>query len=76
MITEKEHQSERQNELRLEWEREYDYLIMNVNRLKCEDDYTSALNRTLHILRLVLILSDIKEEDIYIDNLNEGSGPK
>lgn len=76
MIAEKEHQSERQNELRLEWQREYDYLIENVNRLKREDNHTSVLSRTLHILRLVLILSDIKEEDIYIDNLNEGSGLK
>ena len=75
MIADREHQSQRQNELRTEWERDYDALIRNVNKLKREDDYTDLITRTLHIIRLVLRLSDIKQEDIYIDNLNSG-GPR
>ena len=72
MIADKEHQSQRQNELRAEWERLYDALIRNVNELKREDNHKLLLKRTLYIIKLVLRLSDIKEEDILIDNLNSG----
>ena len=68
-------QSQRQDELNSEWKILYEALISNVKTLKREDNHTSVTKRTLYIIKIVLGLSDIKEEDVYIDNLNSG-GPR